>query len=165
MGKRGPRPLPDNVLEMRGRPGKRAPRPEVKPAPVNTLRPPAHLSPAAKRAWKALAPGLYRHALLTELDVLSFGLACEEYAIAMAALHAMRPDRRKNPVVVDRDKDHDDRLRRHPGAMVYRQHAAAFLAWAKEFGLTPSSRVGLDPSGGLVPPGDDDDEDEELFDG
>lgn len=162
MARPGPRPLPDNVLAMRGRPGKRPPRPEVKPPPLGSTKPPEWLSPQGKRAWRSWAAHLERHGLLTVLDVMPLCFAAESYSLGMAALDAMRPDKRKGYEVIAVDER--GLPRRHPAAMLYRQASAMFLAWAREFGLTPSARVGLDPSGGLVPVDDDDDvEDDDLF--
>lgn len=160
MPKPGPRPLPDKVIEMRGRANKKAPRPEIKPDP-GLPAPPPELPPRARAVWNYLAPELDKNALLTRRDREAFAFLCIDAAIAYYALRDLQPDRRKGVKVLELDESHD-RTRRHPSLMAYRQAVESYRRWCAEFGLTPSSRVGM--TGGLPSlPDDGDEDDDELF--
>lgn len=154
----GPAPLPSNVIELRGNPGKRKRAPEPNPRDAG-LEPPADLTPAARAFWRRHAPELGRLGLLTVSDVDSFGACCEAWAFMQQAKDELRSSKSANAKVTTRDRAHGNEARKHPAFTVYKQAEASFLAWAREFGLTPSSRVGL-PG-----PGDDGDEDDDLFEG
>lgn len=158
MGKPGPRPEPSNIVQLRGNPGKRTRPEEPKPAPVSSTEPPKEfdLSADAKKLWKRLAPELDRVGLLTTVDVMLLAELCEEWAMARAARRSVR--RGTGYGVLTKDRTHGGEPRRHPGLLIARQHGAAVLAIAKEFGLSPSARVGLPAI-----PDDDADEDEDLF--
>lgn len=155
MGKAGPKPQASNVVELRrGQAAATKRKPDVQPAPVAPAMP-DWLSADGKKAWSELSAELERTGLLTKVDGPSLGLACEDLAIARTALRSLRRGSGYN--VTTADRAHGGEPRRRPELMIYRQHADAFRAWAKEFGLTPSARVGL-PA-----PGDDGDEDDDLF--
>lgn len=173
--KPGPRPMPADVVELHGNRSKlskaeleerRASTPQPRPlAP----KPPSDLSPVARGVWTHHAAELEHLGLLTVLDGLSFRLACECAALALAGLASMRPTkkdgtpdaRRKGYEVVIPDPAHGG-FRRHPGFLIWRQAQADYRAWCGEFGLTPLSRVGLRPAApvGTVP---DDAEDDDAF--
>lgn len=155
MSRSGPAPQPTNLVLLKGNPGKRKRPEEPKPTPVAPTRP-DWLSADGRKAWDELAPELERVGLLTKVDGFGFALACEDLAIARAALRSIR--RGTGYSVLTKDRAHGGEPRKHPALMVYRQHADAFRAWCKEYGLTPSARVGL-PA-----PGDDGDEDDDLLD-
>lgn len=126
---------------------------EVKAEPVRDLDPPKDLSPDAAACWKMHAPELERLGLLTRLDLGSFRLACETYAMALAAMAAMRPrrsdgepdGRRRGYEVVTVDKAHGGDLRKHPAFAVFNMAVNTYRAWCADFGLTPSARVTLRP--------------------
>lgn len=156
-GKPGPAPTPSNVVELRGNPGKRKRVEEPKPDPVVDLEPPdwLDLSSDAEKAWRWLAPRCSKMGALTEADIVSFGMMCEEWALWRAAIRPMRKGR--GYALITKDRTHGGEPRRHPGSMLARQHGQGFLALASRFGLTPSDRVGL-------PAPDDAGDDDDLFD-
>jgi P27 family predicted phage terminase small subunit len=175
MARTGRRPLPTNVVRMRGNRSQlteaeleERERSEVKPHPVAPRRP-AGLSSDARACWDALAPELDRLGLLTVVDGQSFALACESYALAVQALREMRPrkadgtldGRRKGREVVVPDMNHGG-MKRHPAFVAYKQAVDDYRAWCREFGLTPSARVGL-RSGAPIGSVPDDDEDDSAF--
>lgn len=154
--KPGPRPQPTRVRELNGNPGKRKIKAEPVPDDAST-KSPGHLSPKAADFWKAHAGQLSRLGLLTVSDVESFGFCCEAWAAAQSAKSELRASAKAELKLLTEDKAHGGDLRTHPAWRVYRQAEASYLVWAKEFGLTPSARVGL-------PAPDDDDEDDDIFD-
>ncbi len=173
----GPRPLPADVIELHGNRSKLSKAElearrelEVKAEPVKDTDPPKHLSPMARECWRRHAPELDRLGLLTRLDLGSFELACESYAIAVSALEAMRPrradgevdGRRRGYEVVVVDHGHGGTVRRHPALTAFNMAANTYRSFCSEFGMTPSSRVTLRPAAGRGAPSssssaDDDD--------
>jgi P27 family predicted phage terminase small subunit len=111
------------------------------------------------RHFEASAPGW----LLT-VDVELLALACEHLAVAKAASRAMRgPGGRY--VVVGADAAHGGRERKHPAHQVFREATAAYVALARELGLTPKARAELEVGLGDAPDGaDGDDADDGLLD-
>lgn len=174
--KPGPKPHSADVIEIGGNRSKlskeeieRRREAEVRARPLH-LDPPAHLSPFARECWERHAPELESLGLLTVLDAGSFEMTCEAYALARQALEEMRPrkadgtadQRTHRREVIDVDKGHAGNLRKHPAFSVWNMAQNSYLAWCREFGLTPSARVSLRPGAGAGTPGaagesDDDD--------
>lgn len=180
MGRKpGPVPKSADVIELHGNPGKfskeeieRRRAAEVKARPLR-LRAPADLSPLERECWDLHAPELQRLGLLSVLDAGSFRMACTAYALAISALVELRPKksdgtpdgRKKGFSVVDVDKVHGGMLKKHPAVEVYFRAADQYRRWAIEFGLTPSSRIGLRPAAGASAGGDSSDgADDDGFD-
>lgn len=140
------------------------PRPLAPKAPANLL-------PLERECWEHHAPELEHLGLFTTLDWAAFRITCQAYMFAMAAAEEMLPrkadgsiDRRKKrPQVILWDRDGEPR--RHPGFIVWKQAQDAYRTWCGEFGLTPSSRVGLRPGAviGNVQEDDDADSDDAFF--
>lgn len=180
--KPGPRPVSAEVIELRGNPSKLGKaaieeRRESTPKP-EPLAPkaPAELSPLARECWEHHAPELEHLGLLTRLDRGAFLFACECYALAVSALEEMRPKTKagaprqrgwRTYQVTTADPAHGQMLKRHPAFLVWRQAQQDYRAWCVEFGLTPSSRVGLRPKAtipaGAGDDGDDLDDDADFF--
>lgn len=153
------------VIELHGNPSKvdvekRGAR-EVRPDPIRPSPPDWLTHPYARALWRYLAPELEKDALLTKRDRETFAFLCTDAAIAVDAVRAMQPDRRKGFAVVEIDEGHQGRTRRHPALIVYGQAVARFLRLAAEFGLSPKMRLPLEIGAEAVD--DDDDEDDELF--
>lgn len=177
MARTGRPPLPSNVVRIRGNRSKLSEeqlrereRNEVKPHPV-APRAPKNLSPLERECWDQHAKELDSLGLLTVLDGASFRLqVCMPYALVFEALDSMRPrkgdgtiDRRKKGFeVVIPDPDHGG-FRRHPGFLVWKQSVDQYRLGCREFGLTPSSRVGLRPGAPVGSVADDEDDDEKFF--
>jgi P27 family predicted phage terminase small subunit len=162
VAKSGPKPKPAALKLLAGNPGGRPIPPEIKPDPIAPDAPP-WMSKRGKAVWAYLSKELKKNALLTRRDRESFAFLCEDAAIAQEALLAMR-GKGNSYDLVENDAGHQNRVRRHPAFIVYAQAVAAYRRAAAEFGLTPSSRVGLgEPGGGSIGVGDDDEDDESLF--
>lgn len=177
--KSGPVPQSADVVEIRGNRSKLSKEQieqrraqEVKARP---LRPkaPADLAPLERECWDQHAPELERLGLLSVLDAGAFRFACTSYMIAVSAVAEMRPKkadgtpdaRKKGVSVVDVDRVHGGMLKKHPAAAVYFQAVADYRRWCVEFGLTPSSRIGLRPAAGSAAGGgSSDDADSDDFD-
>lgn len=171
----GPKPQPADVIELRGNRSKltdeqlaerRASTPAPKPLAPKA---PKDLSPVARECWQHHASELEHLGLLTVLDGAAFRLACEAYALAVAALGEMRPKkadgtpdgRKRGFEVLLRDKDHEPR--RHPAFIVWKQATDEYRSWCSEFGMTPSARVGLRPGASVGTVADDDEDDDSAF--
>lgn len=169
----GPPPLPANVIKIRGNRSQLSEAElaereasTVKPRPI-TARAPAGLTKLEKECWDLHAPELHNLQLLTVLDIASFRLlVCQPYEMAITALDAMRP-RTKTGKVDRRKKGYEvviegtEGLRRHPGFTAWRQSIESYRAGCRDFGLTPSARVGLRPGYVPAPAGEPDDEDDD----
>lgn len=179
MGSRGPKAQPAKVIRLRGNRSKLSERElaereasEVKPRPVSTQAP-ADLSPVELECWKAHAPELNALGLLTVLDVVSFRESvCGPYEMIRAARESMMahptksdgtPDRRRKPTLQVVTVDSSGVLRRHPGFLAWKASVELYRMGCREFGLTPSSRVGLRPGAPIGLERDDDEDDEAFF--
>ena len=82
MGKRGPRPLPANVLALRGGSAylqKREAEGAIQPD-IELPDCPRHLLPQARKEWKRIGPELERLGLVSRIDRAALALYCQEYA-------------------------------------------------------------------------------------
>ena len=154
--KPGTKSRPTNVVDLRGNPGKRKRAPEVSPADGG-LKVPSSLTPLAKAFWEAYAPEVARLGMLTVLDRPSFEMLAEAYGVVQGAKDALRKNKSSNMTLTTTDRAHGREQRKHPAWQIYRDSVTQYLALAREFGFTPSSRVGLPAVG------DDGDEDDDLF--
>lgn len=159
----------DNITALYGNAGNLAePERDVKPAPI-VPKAPSTLSKRGRAIWKELTPELEKNALLTKRDKYTFAFLCEEAAVAEAALLSMRKEVNGKKTgeyeLLDTDPDHNHRLRRSPSWIIYMGAKKSYLESAKQFGLSPTSRIGLllSPTGQAAPTRGTDDPDEELF--
>ena len=122
MGKRGPKPKPSALRVFEGKPGHHRPIDPREPKPTGKAHAPDWLDDAAREVWLSTAPTLEAIGLLSDLDVNAFANYCRLAALAQSAF-------------VESDLPLWLKLiaeqRRHGG----------------DFGLTPSSRVGLKVDG------------------
>lgn len=138
MGKRGPPKTPATSLKQRGtfRADRHSDDVDKTAQPV-LLRPPAHLNAKTKAVWRALAPKLKKHGLLTELDAISFEVLCQSYSDTIAAAGQLTPDQlivyvgeQKTPMA-------------NPLVGIIGKNLAT-LKWAiQQYGLSPAARTGI----------------------
>ncbi len=134
---------------------KRKPTPKVasdgvaKPPPLRSVKPPAHLSPAAVKHWKAMAPKLKKLGYLTSIDVMSFSVLCE----AMGRWHKANAELKKTGQVIEGKAG----PKVSPWYRILRDAQAEMRPLLNEFGMTPSARAGMGKVGGGKS------EDEEFF--
>ena len=141
----------------------RGPRHEPEPDPLLVVpKPPSHLSPAAKRFWKAAAVHLVSCGILTVLDLAALEITAVEYGMWRELYGEIRcwvtvttPDgrvRRRRRTIAEYLEGKTSHSA--PVVQLMRDCWRQFRYYASEFGLTPSSRGRLD----IVPaPGTDDD--------
>jgi phage terminase small subunit len=124
MGRRGPQPQPTALKVLRGNPGRRRLNPdEPKPEPLESLKPPAWLTPEAAAIWREDAPHVHQLGLLTRLDRRQFGVYCTHQA-RWQALSANGADD-------------------HTSIGLLRREAEVVQRLAARFGLDPASRTAL----------------------
>lgn len=138
MGKRGPAPKPTSLKKLQGNPGKRA-LPAGEPQPhvgERTPSVPAWLDDEAKAIWRRYARTLWEMRLLTEVDVEAFASLCE----AMALYHTAVEKIQEEGAVQETKNGYTAQS----GWMTVRNTALNDMQrLMKEFGMTPSSRAGL----------------------
>lgn len=139
MGRRGPAPKPTNLKLLQGNPGKRQinknePKPTVE---VELPKPPAFLSRFAKAEWKRIVPELKKLGLLTVVDYMALAAYCQNYHRWVEAEKAIRV---RGKFTYETDKGN---LVQIPEVGIANQAMKLMKDFAKEFGLTPSSRTSL----------------------
>lgn len=154
--KPGPKTQPTNVVELRGNPGKRKRGPEATPVD-GSIKPPAGLTTDARAFWEKYAPEVSRLGMLTIIDRPTFEMLAEAYAVVHQAKAALRKRGAGNVTLTTTDRAHGREQRKHPAWQIYRDGVTQYLTLAREFGFSPSSRVGLPAVG------DDDNEDDDIF--
>jgi len=139
----GRKPKPAAVKELAGNPGKRAIKPEVKPESIRP-RVPTHLSKDARRCWDYLAPKLFDLGLLTRLDRETLAAYCESYALWVEAKEKVNT----SGLVL---KTMNGNLIQNPYLSIANKARDSMVKIGAEFGLSPSSRVGLPSKDGGDP--------------
>ena len=131
---RGRKPLPSNVVRLRGNPGKRRLNDaEPRPAPrVPTC--PACLGDVARQEWKRLTRELAGLGLLTGLDRGLLAAYCEAHALWVEAVSSIQ---RYGTMV----KSPNGYPMQSPYVAVANKQVDIMVRIAAEFGMTPSSRT------------------------
>ena len=138
MGKRGPAPKPTALKVLQGNPGKRPlndKEPEYEKSD-ELLKPPPYLSTHGKKEWKRIAPMLLNNGLLTNVDISALGAYCQAYHRWIEAEKAIRT----YGMTCVTDKGN---IIQRPEVGIANTAMRDMLKYAKEFGLTPSSRTNL----------------------
>lgn len=142
-----------------------ASRPSARSSSSERLAPPDWLTASGKAAFRRIvrhyeadAPGW-----LTAVDVDLLGLCVEHLAVAKAASKAMRKG--GTYAVVGVDEAHGNRQRKTPAHQVFREATSAYVALARELGLTPKARAELEVGLAGIGPEGDTDADDDVLDG
>ena len=131
---RGRKPLPSNVVRLRGNPGKRR-RNEAEPRPATKVPPcPACLGDEAGKEWKRLAKELAELGLLTGLDRGLLAAYCQAHALWVEAVSSIE---RYGTMV----KSPNGFPMQSPYVAVVNKQVEIMVRIAAEFGMTPSSRT------------------------
>ena len=127
---------------MRGDPSKKG-KPKNEPEPLpGELIPPEWVTGKALEKWHDVVPKLQGMRVITPVDVDIIAQYCVMYEQWLRYLEQVR---RGLDVLVIRDKDGKVKyMQAAPAATMFMKLQAAMLKIAREFGLTPSSRVGLE---------------------
>jgi P27 family predicted phage terminase small subunit len=144
MGRRGPKPTPKRILELRG--SWRAKRNPHSPEPARDVpRCPSWLGKIAKKKYRDLARTLDALGVLTAVDgelLAAFAVAWEEFVTASQTLAEQG---RVN-------KTQSGYMQPHPAVAMQRSAWAALQRFGALFGLDPSSRSRLEVSEPMVDP-------------
>ena len=140
---RGRKPLPSNVVRLRGNPGKRRlndaePRPAAAPPTC-----PAYLGGEARKEWKRLSRELAALGLLTRLDRGLLAAYCQAHALWVEAVRSLE---RYGTMV----KSPNGHPMQSPYVAVANKQVEIMGRIAAEFGMTPSSRTRI-RVGGRIP--------------
>lgn len=143
MGARGPTKKPAELEQLHGNPGHRPTTKKMQfEHPDEVPKPPAFLDNVAKKEWKRLAPKVYAVGILTDADVAAFAAYCESYSqwvAAVKAIQARKADKKSPaPLTFETDKGYQQQV---PEIGIANNAKKQMLAFAREFGLTPSSRL------------------------
>ena len=131
---RGRKPLPSNVVKLRGNPGKRALN-DREPRPAAAVPAcPSCLSDEAKKEWRRLAGELARLGLLTRIDRSQLAAYCQAHALWLEAVQALG---RYGTMV----KSPNGFPMQSPYVAVLNKQVDIMTRIAAEFGMTPSSRT------------------------
>ena len=135
MGQRGPRPLPTATKKRRGNPGRR-PLNDQEPASPPVAKPPRWLRKHARKHWAKLAPVLEGMGVLTQADQVALALLATAIADYIDACDQVAAE---GSVVTS----HQGSPYQHPAVGIAHRAHDRILRLLREFGLTPSSRTGL----------------------
>lgn len=143
MGSRGPTKKPPELEALHGNPGHRKITKKIQfEKPEDVPKPPVFLDGVAKKEWKRLAPKVYKLGILTDADVAVFAAYCDSYSqwvAATKAIQACKPDKNAPaPLTFETDKGYRQQV---PEIGIANNAKKQMLAYAREFGLTPSSRL------------------------
>jgi P27 family predicted phage terminase small subunit len=141
MGKRGPRPEPTILKVVKGNPGKR-PLNASEPAPArDRIEPPSWLSDASLAKWHEVVPKLMAMRVMTNADVDAIARYCVMHELYAKYLSQVR---RGLDVLVIRDEAGRVKyMQATPAATQLNKLEASMLRIEQEFGMTPSSRSGV----------------------
>lgn len=149
MGKRGPRPLPQEVLDARGswraEKNKHRPRPE-RGAPAC----PSWLCPEAKSAWRSMVPLLTAAGMIAKVDRNVLTKYCQIWARWRQAELFIQKYGSSYPI-----KDDSGRVKcyaQFPEVGIAHKLAALLLRMEQELGMTPSARSGIQVTGVAMTP-------------
>ena len=131
---RGRKPLPSNVVRLRGNPGKRRLN-DAEPRPVATTPScPACLGDEARKEWKRLAKELAGLGLLSRVDRAMLAAYCQAHALWLEAVRSLN---RYGTMV----KSPNGSPMQSPYLAVANKQVDIMVRIAAEFGMTPSSRT------------------------
>ncbi len=131
---RGRKPLPSNVVRLRGDAGKRRPNDaEPRPEPRAPACPSA-LGPEARKEWQRLARELAALGLLTGIDRGALAAYCQAHALWVEAVQAIE---RYGTMV----KSPNGFPMQSPYVALANKQVEIMVRIAAEFGMTPSSRT------------------------
>lgn len=87
--------------------------------------------------WNEIVPEMEEMGWLTEIDTASLALMIRHYAAALDASERLADE---GPTIFGEREE-----KKHPADMVFRAQSTAFLAYAREQGMTLRSRMGGKP--------------------
>lgn len=150
----GRKPKPTAVKKLEGNPGHRALHSNEPRYDAASDRAPTGMSEDARKLWHSIAHDVIGAGVLRSVDVPAFTLMAEHYALAIEAVREItamvdgqqdsNEEKHLSPLLTI---DSNGNARKTPLLQVFRDNAAAYRAFATEFGLTPSSRARIHVQG------------------
>lgn len=138
MGRRGPRPTPTKVLELRGSKRAKLNRGEPKPGP-GVPEAPSWLDDESRAVWEQLVPQLEEMAVLSKIDALALARYCVLWTQWVKATKFVQRHGPTYPL-----KDGNGRVKcfaQFPEVALMHKLSTALSRLEAEFGLTPSART------------------------
>ncbi|MBV8971766.1 MAG: phage terminase small subunit P27 family [Sphingomonadaceae bacterium] len=136
MGRRGPPPRPTRLKLLQG---------ETRPSRIGSPEPQPREHPPEAPTWLAVEARAVWDRTVAELDAMGMAFAADADALAVYCNAVVNHARAQQ--VLDRSgvlvKGADGGIVRNPANTVVNHNAAVIARFAREFGLTPSARVGL----------------------
>ena len=137
MAKPGPKSKPTKLKLLQGNPGKRPlPKNEPKPKTDAALKSPKHLDAIAKKEWRRMAKQLHALGLLTDIDKTALAAYCTNYSLWVKASLEIQ----KTGMLI---KAQSGFPMQSPYLQIANKAQGEMRKWLVEFGMTPSSRAGL----------------------
>ena len=137
MGKRGPKPLPTSVINIRGGTQhyhRKKENLDLEPQPDANIPPcPTHLDLRAKQEWMRMAKELDDCGILTNLDMAVFASYCNSYSRWIRATKQVK----KQGSVITLPSGFKQQ---NPNLTIANKAEEMMLKSAVQMGLTPSSR-------------------------
>jgi len=137
MGKRGPKPTPTKTLERRGSSLVYQRKGEVVTKAERPRCPDWLKDPIAKKIWKKKVHELFDLGLMSKLDVEMLAMYCDAFAEYIKIRHEIQGNIIKTT---------NGNYIQHPAIAVRNKLFTLVMKAAAELGLSPSARVGLEPS-------------------
>jgi P27 family predicted phage terminase small subunit len=131
---RGRKPIPSNVHALRGNPGRRPLKENLKP-PAAIPQCPDFLSPIARTEWQRITEQLSALGLVSELDRAALAAYCVAYGRWVEAEERLR---QFGPIY---KSPKTGQLTQNPFLRVANNAMAQMCRLLVEFGMTPSSRM------------------------
>lgn len=154
MGARGPLPQSNVVRIRRANPGGKA-APAHPVVPKGPIRAPGSLDAGGRTLFLKAARDLEAAGMYAPVDAMALALAVQHYRIASDAAKKLLIE---GPI--SDSSSRDSRLAgRNPVTYVFTAHSAAYLEYAKQFGMVPVARLRTTLAVEPPDPGDD-----QLFD-
>jgi P27 family predicted phage terminase small subunit len=144
VGRRGPKPVPTQILKLRGSTKRRADPNEPKPDPGRPVCP-AFLSAEAKREWRRVVPLLVKLRLLSVQDRSALAAYCQAWAQFVESTQTLQ---REGSIVTFCTYNNQGQVttstkRRHPALEWQRDAMRQVRDLGGLFGLSPSGRSRL----------------------
>lgn len=142
----GRTPLPSNVHDINGNPGKRKRNAKEPESPfLDDLTPPPHLPAHVAAIWREMAPKLKKAKVLTEMDTMLLELTC-----TAIANHRLAMEKTADGKVLQRNAETGS-VSLSPWMLVQSMTFKQGMAALREWGATPAarSRVMVDPQGDM----------------
>lgn len=153
MGRRGPVPMPTEMLKLRGSWRANANPDEPKPEPINQPpEAPEWFGPDAKACWDDLLRILTARRMISQLDLRLLTRYCDAWQKWLEATKSVREHGDSYAI-----KGKDGRVKAFqpmPAAVAYRSLSEMLIKMERELGLSPSARARLRTEASAHPPGE-----------